>query len=148
MLAKLQTKLSQPATSGNSALKCLHEFSFNCRQITTKYIDVVGVLSIGIHFEFWIGQLTLSDEAMTTATIGWVIVALALVFVLAVSQIYNQGFIQTNQVVSQTGEIETETQLAKLNVFWFLKTTLFNRLAGVAFLSLAIIPIFLLIKKL
>jgi serine/threonine protein kinase len=139
-LRQFQDRQLLSADTGQ-AVNNLRRFAAQCRQLTGNYVAVVGVLSIGIHYEYWIGKWTLTDAGMQTAALGWIVVGMTSLLVVVVSHVYNQGFATTGQLITERGSIEQELQLRQFDVLWWLKTAIVYQIGGLAFASLIIVGI-------
>jgi hypothetical protein len=137
----LRARLSQLGESLGSApdsktkLALLHRFGLGCRDLTSRYVDAAGVLALGIHYEYWIGRWTLSDDGFATEVLAQFVVTIMVLFFLMICHIYSKGI---ELAAKSFGEhdFEQEQALGRMSLYWFLKTSLVNRLSGIACLSL------------
>ncbi len=135
------------ATRPEFALDNLRHFATHCRRLAFPYVEALGALSVGIHFEFWIGRWTLTDAGMQTAVFAWVVLGLTFGFVLFIGKVYSESYAATQEVLSASGSTADELQLFRLNALWFLKTTFLANISGLACLSLGLVAVAALLGK-
>ncbi len=114
----------------------LHRFGAELRELACRYTAVIGGLSVGAHYDYWLGNLTLTEEGQQTLMLGTLTVGLAVGFVLIIAWIYSQGFEVTSRHIAATGTVTDEHLLSQVTTLWFLRTTLIYRIGGLACLSL------------
>jgi len=140
------SKNQKIARTSREKLALLHQFGFGCRELTARYVDVAGVLAIGIQYEFWIGRWTLTDDGFATEILAMVIVASVITFFLIICHIYSQGIEITAKSID-SHDFEQEHALSQMGLVWLLKSSLLNRLSGMAFLSLGLIMLIVLMNR-
>jgi serine/threonine protein kinase len=136
-LAQLGENL-ESTSNAKAKLALLHRFGLGCRDLTSRYVDAAGVLAIGIHYEYWIGRWTLSDDGFATEVLAQFVVTIMVLFFLMICHVYAQG-IELAGKSFEASDFEQEQSLSHMNLYWFLKTSLVNRLSGIACLSLLIV---------
>ncbi len=114
----------------------LHRFGTELRDLTGRYISVLGILAVGAHYDYWIGSLTLTEEGQNTMKMGMAVACLAAVFVVVITYVFFSGFDCTSRRIATVGTISDESELSRVSVVWFLKTMLLYNLGGLACISL------------
>jgi len=117
----------------------LHRFGTELRALTGRYISVLGVLAIGAHYDYWIGSLTLTEEGQNTMLMGMAVACLAALFVIVIAYLFFRGFDCTGRRIASVGTISDESDLSRVSLVWFMKTTLLYNLGGLACLSLVVL---------
>ena len=135
--AKIQSTISSPRQLQINQRRFAHENSV----LSRRYVDLLGILCVGVQYEYWIGQFTLSDAGMQTAAIGWFVVAFAAVFVFAIGATYSKGLAASEDVANKLEHSSGNIPDQSTTVGSFLKKTVASNLGGMAALSMTLVGI-------
>ncbi len=114
-----------------------HEFMF----LSRRYVDLLGTLCVGVQYEYWIGQLTLSDAGLQTAAMGWFVVGFAAVFVVAIGATYARGLSATEDAAVEIAGADFDNARGNINVTEFLKRIFLSNVGGLAVFSMVILGV-------
>ncbi len=138
---------NQAATSKPQAkLALLYQFAHGCRDLTARYVDAGGVLAIGIQYDYWIGRKTLSDDGFATVVLAWVTIGIMAGLFLVICYVYSRALEIT---ASSFGahDFQTDQAMNQMGLIWLLKSSLLNRLSGLACLSLIVVAVIAMLSK-
>lgn len=133
-------------SDGARLVNSLMRFGGQLRQLSGRYIAVLGMLAVGAHFDYWVGRLTLTEEGQRTMVLGLLAACLASVFVLSIAGVYYRGFDVTENRITRSGTVAEEQAISKLTVGWLLGTTLIYNPWGLCCLSLVILFLHALLR--
>lgn len=123
--------------NGMDAVDRLYGIARILRRLATRYVDVGGVLAIGVQFEYWIGRWTLSDKGYLIEVVGMVVTAGMMVLILAyVMSRYASAIEVTASTRGGPLDHRIGQRLEQFSVGWFLKSAVLSRPSGMALISL------------
>lgn len=117
-----------------------------CETMLNRYIDVLAVLSLVVHYDYWIGSMTLSTAAKLAMIVGCVLVGSAAVFVIIISKVYQRSYDFVLDALASTSDEDFEFR-RRNNVLTWLRLSLQGSVGGLMFLGLAIIPIYIAVGE-
>jgi hypothetical protein len=131
--------LQQNSRSGAVLTDGLHRYGANLRKISSRYVSTLGVLAVGVQFEFWIGASTLTESGLITLQLGIAVVCIAAVFTLTIASFFLRAQSLTLDAIGKYGTLQDEQNISKIDTIWFAKTLSLKNPGGRMVLSL--IPI-------
>ncbi len=135
------------ASSADTVNRVLMNFASECRVLARRYIDLLAILVLGIHYDWWIGWRTLSESGQGVLLLGWIATALAIGFFGVIAGLYTSAYNMSCDKIVTFGSISAEQELSALNTFWFLKKNLFDTFSGLLFLSVVLVFLEALVRR-
>lgn len=138
----LFTAAQQDEPNGMDAVDRLYGIARILRRLATRYVDVGGVLAIGVQFEYWIGRWTLSDKGYLIEVVGMVVTAGMMVLILAYLMSRYASAIEIT-AATRVGPLDHRIgqRLEQFSVGWFLKSAVLSRPSGMALISLLVLAL-------
>lgn len=136
----LFTAAQQDEPNGMDAVDRLYGIARVLRRLAIRYVDVGGVLAIGVQFEYWIGRWTLSGKGYLIEVVGMVVTAGMMVLILAYVMSRYASAIEIT-AATRRGPLDHRIgqRLEQFSVGWFLKSAVLSRPSGMALISLVVL---------
>lgn len=126
--------------NGPAGIDRLYTFSRLLRKFAARYVDTAGVLALGVQFEFWIGEKTLTPKAYAVEITGMVVTAAIMVLVIAYLVVCHTVAHDHTEQMSNLCDHRQARHVEPFGAGWFLRTTVGSRPSGIALLSLLPLP--------
>ncbi len=141
---KLRTAVQHLAASISGATSqidtCLafNSFREECRSRCARYLDVLGIVALSVHFEYWIGRFTLTETAYNTMSLGRLLVTSAVLCLVCIGYVYGQGLQRSHMALSAQNYPELNLWNSLNSPWEFLKSLVLGNVSGLLLLSLLI----------
>lgn len=107
-----------------------------CFTRCARYLDVLGIVALSVHFEYWFGRFTLTKEAYNTMFFGRLLVASAALCLLCIGYFYSNGLQQAHRVLAAKDCPQLTTWQANHSPWQFMKSLFLGNMSGLLLLSL------------
>ncbi len=135
-LQEFAHKLPSAGTAQAVSRRLIH-FGDECRGLAGRYVDLMAVLVIGVHYDWWVGWRTLSESAFVVLLLGWVVTGILAICFVIIAAIYSRAYeLAANRVVL-FGSVAAEAEISRLGASWLLKRCLLGSLSGLICLSIS-----------
>ena len=118
-----------------------NNYERECERECSRYIDVLGIGALSIHFEYWIGNLTLTDGGLSVLRIGWLAVFTGVMILGWIAWLYSNAVCNTKDSLlnSQSLNPVNPANLSdQKNGLSFIKTVFLSGPGGLLLISLLI----------
>jgi serine/threonine protein kinase len=132
----LASDLRRHATNETSIFGQFQQFEQHCQRICARYVDVLALIAVAIHFEYWIGRFTLTAEGFVTMVSGWAVVIVAAGFFLWMTHVYEGAVESSKRALIECNSMNLATFMNQHSPAAFVKWLITNRISGLVILSL------------
>lgn len=150
-LARQQKTFADQLGSGLSESEIMVRFQrleLRFQSVCGRYIDVLALLGISIHFEYWLGRFTLTDDAFKFMIWGWLFVAFSVGCFLWVVHLYGMSIEGVKKSLVASHSLNLATFMNQHNPASFLRWLITGRVGGLVIISLALPLLLWLIRTL
>lgn len=137
---KMVEETREPQDPKDLAVCNFRLFRRICEKVLNRYLDVLAVLTLAVHYDYWLGYCTLTDEGINSMFLGCVLVGSAAAFIIIISSVYQRGYGDIVDRLS-TAEHGDSKFRRENNLLTWLIACLRDNIAGVILLGLVIVPL-------
>ncbi len=134
----LSMRLRRDSANDRQVRLAFASFRDTCFTRCARYLDVLGIIALSVHFEYWFGRFTLTEEAHNTMYFGRVLVASAALCLLCIGYLYSSGLQQTHRVLAVKDCPDLAIWQANHSPWQFIKSLFLSNMSGLLLLSILI----------
>lgn len=134
----LNNRISRAKVSEHQVRLAFAGFRDTCYTRCARYLDVLGIVALSVHFEYWFGRFTLTEEAYNTLFFGRLLVTSAALCLLCIGYFYSNGLQQTHRVLASKDCPQLTVWHANHSPWQFIKSLFLGNMSGLLLLSLLI----------